>query len=257
MLCCTLAGLSATAQVPARQADTGAPAPEFREKHYPNGNLMYQGTFRDDIPVGEMKRYSENGMLEAILDYDEDGKSVRAVLFYEDGTRAAEGLYTDMQKDSVWRYYSYYDSRLAAEETYRQGKLNGPLHTYYNNGIVSEVMEWVEGERNGIWEQYFENGRPRLRAHYKDGMLEGEYIVYYENGNPSVAGFYSTDQRHGQWTFYGEDGSATAELHYEHGRNMDPDVTDAMQDDLFRRIDENMGKFEEPDETEFLMTPNR
>jgi len=28
-------------------------------KKYPNGNIMYQGTFRDDKPVGLFKRYTE------------------------------------------------------------------------------------------------------------------------------------------------------------------------------------------------------
>lgn len=252
------AGLSAAAQQE-QENNTGNTGPdtEYREKYYPTGNLMYQGNFRNDLPIGEMKRYSENGNLQAILDYDEDGRSVRAVLFYEDGTKAAEGLYLNMQKDSIWRYYSYYDSQLAAEETYRQGRLNGPVRTYYSNGQVSEIVEWMDDERNGLWEQYFENGDPRLRAHYTGDQLEGEYRVFFENGNPSVIGNYLNGQRHGLWTLYGEDGAAFAELNYEHGRNLDPDVTDSIQDDLFRRIDENRGMYDEPDETEFLMPSAR
>jgi len=51
------------------QTDAGNLKQGYWERYYPNGKPMYQGYFRDDVPVGEMKRYYESGNLQAILDH--------------------------------------------------------------------------------------------------------------------------------------------------------------------------------------------
>ncbi|MEZ4997566.1 MAG: hypothetical protein R2758_08925 [Bacteroidales bacterium] len=38
-------------------------------KKYPNGNLMYEGKFKNDKPVGLFKRYTEEGVLLSELTY--------------------------------------------------------------------------------------------------------------------------------------------------------------------------------------------
>jgi hypothetical protein len=75
-------------------------------KKYANGNILYQGAFKDDKPVGEFKRYYEDGTPKAVLSYDESGLKAGAVFFHPDGKRAAEGTYIDKKKEGVWKYYS-------------------------------------------------------------------------------------------------------------------------------------------------------
>ena len=42
-------------------------------KKYPDGNIQYEGTFRDDHPIGEFKRYSEDKKLQSVMVYSNDG----------------------------------------------------------------------------------------------------------------------------------------------------------------------------------------
>ena len=56
----------------------------YWEKKYGNGELRYQGYFKDNAPIGEMKRFYESGALQAILDYGNGESRVYARLFYED-----------------------------------------------------------------------------------------------------------------------------------------------------------------------------
>ncbi|MBN2480927.1 MAG: toxin-antitoxin system YwqK family antitoxin [Bacteroidales bacterium] len=229
----------------------------YWERAYPNGKFMYQGYFKDDVPVGEMKRYYESGALQSILNYREGGEYVGARLFYENGSLAATGVYVNMLKDSIWNYYSYYDNTLTSKESYDMGERNGPMLYYFSNGVVSERIEWHNGIKHGSWLQYFSDGTVKLNAVYTNNMLDGDFLVYHQNGQPYVKGNYLNDQRHGLWTFYNEAGSVDMELNYLNGTCLDGEKIVDQQIEFFRMIDENKGKFSEPDENEFLMPAGR
>jgi len=225
----------------------------FWKKHYPNGQLLYKGFFENDRPVGTMIRYYENGSPKAQLYYHTNGDRARAVLYYADGKKAAEGIYLREQKDSTWNYYSYYNVNLTSKESFAFGKREGFLQYFYPGGKPAEKIEYHSGTRNGIWEQFFESGIPKLKATYRDGKLEGKFVVYQENGIPFVTGNYANDNRHGKWIFYKEDGSTELEMEYENGLVSGKDLLDEKQSEFLRLIDENRGKIEEPDETNFMV----
>ncbi len=222
------------------------------KKYYPNGNLMYQGFFKDDRPVGEMKRYFESGNLKAIMVFNEkaDYSSVR--IFYEDGTLASDGFYADSRKDSIWNYYSYYDKELKSRETYKNGLKNGFSYEYYPGGSCFEKTEWKNNLKDGIREQYYEDGSVRLRANYSNDKLTGHYLAFYSNGRPMVTGQYENDRKEGIWVYYNENGSVNQEISFSAGKPLNEKELTRKQQEFFRKIDENMGKFTEPEPSEFL-----
>jgi len=227
------------------------------KKSYPNGKLMYKGFFRDNKPVGEMFRYYETGELKASLVYDDKGVYARVKLLYADGQVAATGVYCNSLKDSTWCYYSYYDHSLTTREIYTKGKRNGPMINYYSNGTPSEIITWVNNKKDGPWEQYFANSILKLKAAYKEDKLDGEFLVNYDTGKPYLKGGYKNGLREGNWIFFKEDGTTDMELAYQAGVTPDSEKLDARQQELFRMIEENKGKFEEPDETNFLTPAGR
>jgi antitoxin component YwqK of YwqJK toxin-antitoxin module len=227
------------------------------KKSYPTGKLMYKGFFKDNKPVGEMFRYYETGALKASMVYDMNGEYASARLFYADGQVAATGVYYNSVKDSTWCYYSYYDHSLTTRETYSKGKRNGPRINYYYNGNPSEKITWVNDKKDGPWEQYFANNTLKLKAMYREGKLEGVFLVNYDSGKPYLKGGYKNDLREGEWIFFNEDGTTDMVLTYQAGVTPDTEKLDARQQELFRTIEENKGKFEEPDETNFLTPAGR
>jgi antitoxin component YwqK of YwqJK toxin-antitoxin module len=227
------------------------------KKSYPNGMIMYKGFFRDNKPVGEMQRYYETGALKASMLYDSKGEYAHARLLYADGQLAATGVFYNSLKDSTWCYYSYYDHSLTTREIYTRGKRNGLMINYYNNGSPSEKISWVNDKKEGPWEQYFANNALKLKAMYKEGKLEGEFLVNYDSGKPYLKGGYKNGLREGKWIFLSEEGSTDMELTYQKGVTPDGEKLDARQQELFRMIEENKGKFEEPDETNFLTPAGR
>lgn len=227
------------------------------KKSYPDGKLMYKGFFRDNKPAGEMYRYYETGALKAVMVYDSKGEYAHVRLFYADGQVAATGVYYNSLKDSTWSYYSYYDHSLTTREVYSKGKRNGLMVNYFNNGNPSEKITWVNDKKDGPWEQFFANNTLKLKATYRNGELEGEFIVNFESGKPYLAGNYENGLREGKWIFYTEDGAIDMQLTYHKGITPDTQKLDARQEELFRMIEENKGKFEEPDETNFLIPAGR
>jgi antitoxin component YwqK of YwqJK toxin-antitoxin module len=227
------------------------------KKSYPNGKLIYKGFFKDNIPAGEMFRYYETGALKASMLYDKKGEYAHVRLFYADGQLAATGVYYNSLKDSTWNYYSYYDHSLTTREIYSKGKRNGLMINYFNNGNPSEKITWVNDKKEGPWEQFFANNTPKLKATYRNGELEGEFIANFESGKPYLKGGYENGLREGKWIFYTEEGTTDMELTYHRGITPDTQKLDARQEELFRMIEENKGKFEEPDETNFLIPAGR
>jgi antitoxin component YwqK of YwqJK toxin-antitoxin module len=95
-------------------------------KNYPNGKIMYEGTFRDDKPVGLFKRYTEEGVLLSELTYAPGKDEATAVFYYGDGIKAAEGKYVARKKEGLWRFWSATQPPyLISEEYYHNDTRHG------------------------------------------------------------------------------------------------------------------------------------
>src|SRR5690554_3766687 len=117
------------------------------QKTYPNGNLIYEGSFKDDKPVGNWTRYYEGGTIKAKFQYRQDSDSATAVLFNPFGRKMAEGIYVNEKRTGNWRFYS--DNRLISEEMYDNGIKHGLSKTFYPTGEILEEIEWKDGQQNG------------------------------------------------------------------------------------------------------------
>jgi antitoxin component YwqK of YwqJK toxin-antitoxin module len=127
------------------------------------------------------------------------------------------------------------------------------LLNYYNNGDISEKLEWKNDKKTGIWEQYFPGNTLKLKANFIDNKLDGDFVVYTADGNLYSTGKYLNDQREGKWTFYNKDGTIQQELNYHAGKAAEEEELNKEQQEFFRSIDEAQGKYSEPDETDFLV----
>ena len=68
------------------------------QKMQPNGKPLYDGYFKDGKPVGEWKRFHENGRIKANITYKTGTDSAFTVLFDETGKQMAEGIFLNEQK---------------------------------------------------------------------------------------------------------------------------------------------------------------
>lgn len=219
---------------------------------YPNGHVKYQGYFKNDKPVGELKKYYEDNTPKAILDYAQDGITVRARLFYENGQRAAEGKYLGTKKDSTWNYYSYYDKTLTNKETYQNGVKQGISYKYYPTGQICEEMVWKSGLREGERKQYYQDGKMKCLTTFKNNNKTGLFRVYYDNDQIELEGSYLKDVMTGKWLKYDETGKLISTVEYVNGKASNEKELTEKEQEYFRMIEQNKGKFAEPDINDFV-----
>jgi len=193
------------------------------KKYYDNGNMEYDGYFKNDKPVGEFKRFFPGNKIKAIMNYKEDGKTVKATLFYQNAKKAAEGTFIDMKKEGQWQYFSYYGGYLSSIENYINGKKDGVSCKYYENGKITEEIHWKNGIKQGKWTRYYLNEKPIVSSTYVNNKLDGNYEAFYNNGNLKVKGIYSKDNRHGKWIYYDEKGEIKSTIKYHYGVVLDND----------------------------------
>ena len=175
--------------------------------HYPSGNVKYTGQFNDDKPYGEFSYYTADGYLKAINAFTPDGMKACSKQFSANGKMIAEGNFVDQLKDSIWRFYSDYDSTLLSEESFKKNVKDGISKTYFpDGGQLSEIQEYKNGIRNGIWKKYFQEGAVMLEATYLNDELNGKFVLFFDSGKVKIEGEYLHGMKTGIWFEYNEAG---------------------------------------------------
>jgi antitoxin component YwqK of YwqJK toxin-antitoxin module len=219
------------------------------ETKYPKGTLKYKGVFKDGKPVGEFKRFYETGSLRIAQTFRTNGSSF-AKVYYENGVLAAEGKYLGEKKDSIWRYYSYYEKVLRMTETYKNGSLEGLTCRYHNNGKVSEELTYVNGKKNGPWKQYTTDGKLSLKATYVNDERTGVFTTFYENGMIEINGRIENGLAEGAWRYFDENGNEKSVINYSKGIADTQLELDKQQQEFMMKLEMNKGRIPEPSEND-------
>jgi antitoxin component YwqK of YwqJK toxin-antitoxin module len=198
------------------------------------GQLVYEGQFKDDHPYGEFKYYYPEGTARSTLKYLEDGKSAISVSFHPNGLKMAEGNYVDKVKDGAWIYYNDAGER-ASEEFYSKGIPVGIWKVYSGDKNVIEEFSYAGGLKEGSWKQYFPGGEVKAEANYVKGKLEGEAHYYYPDGSIMAKGSYVNGLKNGKWTNLKMDGKIESIFEYLNGEVIEETYLDKAKEEEFQK----------------------
>jgi antitoxin component YwqK of YwqJK toxin-antitoxin module len=215
------------------------------------GKLIYQATFKDDKPVGEMKRFHLNGVVKAIINFEEGSDISDAQLFDERGKIIAKGKYAGQKKTGAWNYLK--DNKIVATETYQDGKKNGISKRFYQTGELLEESNWRNDRLNGIYRTYFQNGKPYLECNYSEGLRNGVFVIWFPNEVQELNGFYANNIQDKEWNYFDENGKLLYTLEYSGGELLNPEVKDSL-DGVNAGIFKNKGD-SIPDPEKFMQNP--
>lgn len=185
-------------------------------KKYSGDTLKYEGTFKDDKPVGKMTHYYADKKIKAVSEFSKDGKFCSAILYFPSGKKEAEGFYTNSKKDSVWKYYTEKDT-LISEEHYKNCVQHGVWKFYYSDGIINQEVTWVNGVRNGPWKMYYSDGKKKLDCNIINNKKEGLFKAYYPGGKIYMSGMYKNGLKEGVWMKFTELGEGETKETYNKG----------------------------------------
>jgi len=213
---------------------------------YTSGTIRYEGSFADDKPVGEWKRFHENGRIKALLHHLQNTDKISAELFDSNGVRYAKGNYKKSVKDSTWNYYN--NTRLVGQENYTDGIKNGRSLTFFEDGVPATESNWINGFLNGVSRSFYSSGKKKTETMFQNGKNQGLNLVYYESGQLQINGQYIAGQCDGTWKFMDENGKIKYELKYKAGVLLNPEVVDSIQADEFKAFDRAKGKLKDPED---------
>ncbi|HLN19913.1 MAG TPA: toxin-antitoxin system YwqK family antitoxin [Bacteroidales bacterium] len=217
-------------------------------KKYPHGVTMYEGTFVDNHPVGEFKRYYDTGILQSVMNFSDDGKEADAVLYYPGGKPASKGHYSNQLKTGKWQFFSPDSSYVINEETYKSDRKEGLSVKFYPGGKTAEKINYSNDLRNGEWIRYYENGNLWIKASYASNLLHGKFESWHENGKLQMSGMYKYDRKEGPWMIFDQNGVLLYKITYTEGvpdnRQMDIDASN-----LIDSLEKNKGTIPDPEKT--------
>jgi antitoxin component YwqK of YwqJK toxin-antitoxin module len=247
-----LISVSIYAQDALNQVDTQGRKQGNWSKKDSEGKLIYQATFKDDKPVGEMKRFHPNGKIKAIMIFEDGSEISDAQLFDEKGKLIAKGKYSGQKKTGEWSYLK--ENKLVSTENYQDGKKNGLSKRFYQTGELLEESNWLNDRLHGIYRTYFQTGKPYMECNYSEGRRNGVFIVWFPNEIQELDGFYTNNVQDKDWSYYDENGKLLYTLKYADGELLNPEVQDSL-DRANVGIYKNKGD-SIPDPEKFLQNPD-
>ena len=172
-------------------------------REFDNGNMIFQGSYRDSIPVG-IHRY-----------YNSAGEVINSILYDEKGNKLSEGIITEGgSKEGNWKDF-YRTGEVRAVGTYRNNQRSGNWIFYYENGKKEQEGNYLRGLPDGLWTWYYNNGNVRKEESYFNGREDGESIEYDLDGNIITKGNFLNGEKEGEW-FY-KVGDNTEKGNYQSG----------------------------------------
>lgn len=213
---------------------------QFQE-FYANGQIAYEGFYKNGKKVGHFKSWSESGHQTAdwtMLDGKEHG---RISCWYDDGTKKREStLNRGVRNGFIREWYS--NGKPASEGTYKNGRQVGTWKTWDKNGtwrvrryrndtlwgntiehlIDSTSITLVAGQYEaglevGIWKWFDKDSTLYETCTYDKGRLNGEYIEYYKNGSIKSRAYLADGKFHGTVYYFNKYGNITQKLLYKRG----------------------------------------
>ncbi len=201
---------------------------EVVRDYYPDGKVMIFQTFKNGVPHGVRREFSEEGEIVAGYVY-ENGKRIAEGItgqdgvrngpwkdFYSTGQLRAEGLYQDGQQVGKWKFYHLNGTLEQTGEFDRQGRPVGKWVWYYPSGNLLREENYLNGKADGMMTEFTEDGDIIAEGDFIDGEEEGPWI--YDLGNFKEEGGYSYGLRHGVWKHYYDDGTLNFEGEFVDGR---------------------------------------
>jgi len=164
---------------------------------YRNGNYEY-GQFDKGKKVGVwIKKYSNH--------------NIRSITKYYNDSLFNSRVYQYKNDDTVLtqKYGGYI--------TNDNKKINGEYITYFLEGSIKSITNYVNGKKDGIFFDYYKDGAIEIKGSFKQDFKHGKYSSFYNDGRIFKKGKYYKDELAGKWKYYFPNGQLQSVGFYSPG----------------------------------------
>ncbi len=162
---------------------------DVREKFDKNENLIFQGTYFNQKPIGVHRYFDKKGNVIQSKTYDAYHQLISEGIVQLDG-----------KKQGTWIDY-YPDGNIKAKGYYQNGIKSGKWIFYFPNGNIEQTGTYTNGKLSGHWKWYFKNGQLRKEEFYIYGLPDGESVEYSDSGTVIAKGNYIQGEKEGTWNY--------------------------------------------------------
>jgi antitoxin component YwqK of YwqJK toxin-antitoxin module len=198
-------------------------------RKYVNDTLKYEGTFKDNVPMGEFKYYYGDKKIKSTVQYSDKGLKAVTVDYQSNGKKMAEGDYWDKKKHGLWKYYNT-EGVLIKQEDYHNGVPEGVWMAYYADGKPNEIKHYTSGKKNGDWLRFYPDSLLWLKGAYVNDKLNGLFSYYDLEGKIGLSGNYKDDLKIGPWFYYDKNGMNDRRVTYKAGLVQKEEITTREND---------------------------
>lgn len=216
-----------------------------------DGRLLFRQAKTDSLLQGQHRiidGYRSEYLEATFKDGLYDGKYEE----FKNKRKVSEGYYKAGVKDSLFRYYGYdFDKKkeiIIREVPLKDGKMNGIVKTYFNDGTIESEKGYRNGVEHGKDRLYdsktgdcirdfnFVDGKPEgiqknriihssrgevsqywEQSFYANGLREGDFTQIFTDGSARTLGKYKGGKKTGQWLVFNENGDTLSLNTYENG----------------------------------------
>jgi len=188
---------------------------EVARDYYPNGKIKAMQTFRNGLAEGVRRDFDEEGNIVAGAVY-KDGKKVAEGItksdgvrdgdwkeFHADGTLKVVGKYDNGVKVGEWKYFHPNGNPEQTGRYNSKGQLTGDWFWYYPSGNIRREETFVNGRADGLMTEYDDDGNIITQGEFIEGMEEGEWFLQY--GDHREVGSFSFGLKSGYWKHYDDE----------------------------------------------------
>lgn len=162
--------------------------PEGQGKLYYSGALDYDGTWANGAEKGSGKEfYLMNGQVLYEGEFKDSHWNGYGKAYYEDGKPMYEGNFVNDDYTGAGKSY-YSNGTLQYDGEFVQGQMTGYGKYYSEAGILQYEGMLLNGVSNGQGKEYYENGNLHYEGDYINGIPNGYGKVYDEDGNLQYEG---------------------------------------------------------------------
>ncbi len=211
--------------------------------YYENGDLRSVANYQFGQREGKTNLYFQGNKKEAELNYLANAFHGEQTFWYENGNVFRQSMYEtavmtyertnyfngrpkrivsykNNKPNGVWRTYpdpqQVSDTFPEKVETWKDGKLDGPLRRY-RAGVLVEEAEYTDGRMNGHFQQWDYSGMKTIDMYYTAGLKDG-LCTFYNSGMRTFEGKYNKGTPEGKHTDFARNGNPEREVFYKFGR---------------------------------------
>mgnify|MGYP001475570428 CR=1 FL=1 len=141
--------------------------------------------------------------------FEIDAQTINGIIFLQDINEPYSGN----------NLCKYTDGQVKSKGNIKNGKLNGKVTTWYEDGQIWSEELYIEGNLGEKTRySYFEDSEIKSKLHFINSKLEGNSTYWYENSQIFSDGNYKDGKKNGKWTSWYENGMKMSERNYKDGK---------------------------------------